>query len=277
MKRLIAVLLAVLVLSSAGLSSGCKQRTVIVKSGEVVICTAGEILEDNTEELEVPADEVADYSITTKVITCDRHGSLASLYAEAQRLIADGDLDGAREKLSSIVDRDPNFGKAKQQLADIDAGKTPAQDDQPAADPTPPDPTTPDGDEVIGPIASLIRFVPDKLTGYTAQEIIVDPVVLVRHYIPVSKDTDQLVISAEQTIDSGTSAAAVAETKTVYPNNAATVDLGGKDGYFGTKESFAAVAFTDGAVVVTVELHAVKGDGKALKNVIVALATALAK
>jgi hypothetical protein len=279
-KRLIPALLALFVLSSAVLSGGCKQRTVTVKNGEVVICTAGEILEDNTEELDIPADEVANYSVTTRVITCDRHGSLADLYAEAQRLIAAGDLDGAREKLASIVDRDPTFGKAKQQLDQIDAGTTPTEDTEPVTEDTPatPDaPETPDGDEVIGPIASLLRYVPDVLNGYSAQEIIVDPVILFRHYIPVSKDTDQLVISAEQTIDAKSAAAVVAEAKGTYPYNAATVDLGGKNGYFGTKGGFAVVIFTEGAVVVSVELHATKGDGKALKNVVVAVATTIAK
>ena len=277
MKRSLLALLALLVLTSALFGGGCKQRTVTVKSGEVVICTAGEILEDTTEELDVPADEVADYSVTTKVITCDRHGSLADLYAEAQRLISAGDLDGAREKLASIVDRDSAYRSAQQQLADIIAGKKPAADTGAVADDTPATPETPGGDEVVGPIATLINYVPDVINGYSAQDILVDPVMLTRFYLPVSKDADQLVISAEQTVDAKTAQAAVTSAKGTYPSNAATVDLGGTTAYFGTRGAFAFVAFSNGAVVVTVELHAAQGDGNALKNVVVAVATAIAK
>lgn len=281
MKRLFPALLVLFVLTSAALSGGCKQRTVTVRSGEVVICTAGEILEDTTQELEVPAGDVAKYSVTTKVITCERHGSLADLYAEAQRLIAAGDLTGAREKLASIADRDPAYRNTKQQLADIDAGKKPVADTSTPTTPATPDatttPDTPGDGEVIGPIATLINFVPDVINGYSAQEIIVDPVMLTRFYIPVSKDVDQLVITAEQTVDAKTAANAVDAIKGTYPSNAGTVDLGGTNAYFGTKDGFAAVAFTKGAVVVSVELHAAKGDGKTLKNVAVAVATAIAK
>ena len=280
MKRLLVALLALLVLSSAALTGGCKQRTVTVRSGEVVICTAGEILEDTTEELDVPADKVAEYSVTTKVSTCDRHASLADIYAEAQRLLDAGDVKGAREKLASVVDRDPAYRNAKQQLADIDAGKKPTTDTAPPASETPDTPTTPEtpgGDEVVGPIATLINYVPDALNGYSAQEIIVDPVILTRFYLPVSKSADQLVISAEQTVDATTAKAAVDAAKGSYPLNAATVDLGGTKAYFGTQGGFAFVGFAQGAVFVSVELHAAKGDGKALKNVVVAVATAIAK
>lgn len=281
MRRVLVVLLALFVLTAAAMTAGCKTRTVTVRSGEVVICTAGEILEDTTEELDVPADEVADYSVTTKVITCDRHGNLADLYAEAQALLDAGDSEGAREKLASIVDRDPAFRNAKQQLADIDAGKKPSTDTgTPPADETPDTPATPDApgsDEVVGPIATLINYVPDSLSGYSAQEIIVDPVMLTRFYLPVSNDADQLVISAEQTVDATTAKAAVEAAKSSYPLNAATVDLGGTKAYFGTQGGFAFVSFAQGAVFVSVELHAAKGDGKALKNVVIAVATAIAK
>jgi hypothetical protein len=273
-------LLALFVLTAAAMTGGCKARTVTVRSGEVVICTAGEILEDNTEELDVRADDVAKYSVTTKVITCDRHASLASIYAEAQRLLDAGDVKGAREKLASIVDRDQAYGNAKQQLADIDAGKKPTLGTAPPADETPDTPTSPDtpGDaEVVGPIATLINYVPDALNGYSAQEIIVDPVILTRFYLPVSKAADQLVISAEQTVDATTAKAAVDEAKGSYPLNAATIDLGGTKAYFGTQGGFAFVGFAQGAVFVSVELHAAKGDGKTLKNVVVAVATAVAK
>lgn len=279
MKRLVVALLALLLFSSAALTTGCKQRTVTVRSGEVVICTAGEVLEDSTEELDVPADEVAKYSVSTRVITCDRHGSLADLYADAQRLLDAGDADGAREKLASIVDRDPAYRNAKQQLADIDAGNKPSADagTPPAETPdTPATPDTPD-DEVVGPIATLINYVPDSLDGYSAQEIIVDPVVLTRFYLPVSKDADQLVISAEQMADAKAAQASVDALKGTYPLNTAAVDLGGTKAYFGTQGGFAVVGFAQGAVFVSVELHAAKGDGKALKNVVVAVATAIAK
>jgi len=278
-KRLLLALLAVLIVSSATLVAGCKQRTVTVRDGEVVICTAGEVLEDTTEELDVPADEVAKYSVSTRVITCDRHGSLADLYSEAQAFLAAGDAESAREKLASIVDRDPAYRNAKQQLADIDGGKKPTVDAGTPPTETPDTPATPEtpDDEVVGPIATLITYVPDALDGYSAQEIIVDPVVLTRFYLPVSENADQLVISAEQMADAKTAQASVDALKGTYPLNTATVDLGGTKAYFGTQGGFAVVGFARSAVFVSVELHAAKGDGKALKNVVVAVATAIAK
>lgn len=72
MRRPLSVLLVAGLLVGAVLPlTGCG-RKVTVTTGEIVLCTAGEIIEDNTEQLEVPADKVADYSVTTTVITCDR-------------------------------------------------------------------------------------------------------------------------------------------------------------------------------------------------------------
>ncbi|MHB8706448.1 MAG: hypothetical protein ACYC77_08035 [Coriobacteriia bacterium] len=280
MKRLLNVILVLALVVSVSITGGCAKRKVTVKSGEIVLCTAGEVVEDNTEEIEVSVDDVAEYSVTTRLITCDVHGGLAALYAAAQKAIADGDLDAAQAKLESILSQDPDYKKAGSQLADIKGGKTPAPDDGDTDGGSPDSTGTPDPDttdDVTGPIASLIKFIPDVLAGYSAQEITADPTLLTRNYIPTSGNADLLVISAEQVVDADMAASTIASLKTAYPGSGATVDLGSKKGYFGTQNEFALVVFSDGAIVVSVEIHAAKGKAVDLKSAVVKVATTVAK
>lgn len=277
MKRLLNVMLVLALLFSTAVAGGCAKRKVTVRSGEIVLCTAGEVVEDNTKEIEVSVDDVAKYSVTTKLITCDVHGGLESLYAAAQKAIAGGDLDAAQAKLQSIVDQNPNYKKAGSQLADIQAGKTPTPDDDTGS--TVPTQTAEPGDggEITGPIASLIKYVPDVLDGYSAQEITADPTLITRNYIPTSGNADLLVISAEQVVDAAMASATIASIKTAYPDSGATVDIGSSKGYFGTTSEFALVVFSQGAVVVSIEMHVAKGKAVDLKSALVKVATAIAK
>ena len=77
---------------------GCRKRQVTVRTGEIVLCTEGEVVSDTTESIEVPADEVKDYGVTTRGDTCDLHAKLAALYETAQQAIADGDLEAAQAR-----------------------------------------------------------------------------------------------------------------------------------------------------------------------------------
>lgn len=277
MKRLLNVMLVVVLLFSASAAGGCAKRKVTVRSGEIVLCTAGEIVEDNTKEIEVSVNDVAKYSVTTKLVTCDTHGGLASLYDAAQKAIASGDLDAAQAKLESIVSQNPGYKNAGSQLADIQAGKTPTPDTDTGG--TTPTQTADPGDqgEVTGPIASLIKYVPDVLQGYSAQEITADPTLITRNYIPTSGNADLLVISAEQVVDAKMASATIASIKTAYPGSGATVDVGSIKAYFGTMNEFALVVFSQGAVVVSIEMHAAKGKAVDLKASLVKVATAITK
>lgn len=273
MKRLLSVLLTLALLSSAMLLGGCKQRTVTVRTGEIVICTAGEVLEDNTKELQVPEKDVAKYSVTTRVTTCPDHGQIASLYDEAQKAIAAGDLRVAAAKLAEVLALNPAYKNAARQLKDVEAGTTPKPDDTASGTTT----STPNPDDTTDAVSNLVKYVPDIIEGYSAQGIIADPASITRNYIPTSGNADQLVIMAEQTVDDKSAAAMLASFKATYALSAEAVTVGTKKGYFGVRDAFAFVAFTDGPVVVSVELHAKSGKAVDLKAAALKVATLLAK
>jgi len=272
-KRLLSVLLTLFLLSSALLIGGCKQRTVAVKTGEIVICTAGEIIEDKTTEVEVPESDVAKYSVTTRVVTCDDHDNVASLYDEAQKAIAAGDLKTAAAKLGQVVALNPTYKNASAQLKDVQAGKKPTPDTTGGGTTT----STPTPDEPADAVSNLVKYVPDVIEGYSAQGIIADPASITRSYIPTSGKADQLVIMAEQTVDAKAATAMIASLKALYAGSPSTVDIGSKKGYFGVRDEFAFVVVADGPIVVSIELHAESGKAADLKAAAVKVASAIVK
>jgi len=272
-KRLLSVVLTLALLSSAMLLGGCKQRMVTVRTGEIVICTAGEILEDNTKELEVPEKDVAKYSVTTRVTTCPEHGQIASLYDEAQKAIAAGDLKLAAAKLAEVLALDPAYKNAASQLKDVETGTTPKPDDTGSGTTT----STPNPDDTTDAVSNLVKYVPDIIEGYSAQGIIADPASITRNYLPTSGNADQLVIMAEQTVDAKAAAAMIVQLKSLYPASGASVTIGSKTGYFGVRDAYAFVGVADGPVVVSVELHAKKGKAVDLKAAALKVASAIVK
>ncbi|MRS12780.1 MAG: hypothetical protein EG823_06885 [Actinobacteria bacterium] len=278
MRKFLTIALVVVVLFGLLVPlTGC-QRKVKMKTGEIVICTAGEIVEDNTKEIEVPQSKVGEYGVTTKVITCEVHGDLGALYAQAQDALAAGDLATARERLQTVIDRDPTYRKAKEQADAIDAGQTPAVDpiDDPATpggDATPEDPAA----EPTGPVVSLTKYVPDAINGYAAQGILADMASLSRQYIPTSSTADQLMIEVEQRIDAKAAEAAQAAIATEYPDARQEKTIGGHAVVAGSNGQFAAAVFTDGAVTVIVELHATGASGEGLLNDVFAVVESIAK
>jgi len=272
-KRLLSVVLTLALLSSAMLLGGCKQRMVTVRTGEIVICTAGEILEDNTKELEVPEKDVAKYSVTTRVTTCPEHGQIASLYDEAQKAIAAGDLKLAAAKLAEVLALDPAYKNAASQLKDVETGTTPKPDDTGSGTTT----STPNPDDTTDAVSNLVKYVPDIIEGYSAQGIIADPASITRNYLPTSGNADQLVIMAEQTVDAKAAAAMIVQLKSLYPASGASVTIVSKTGYFGVRYAYAFVVVADGPVVVSVELHAKKGKAVDLKAAALKVASAIVK
>lgn len=274
-KSLTTLLVLALILSLPLTLGGCK-RKVTVTTGEIIICTAGEIIEDNTEQIEVPEDEVDEYGVTTTVITCETHGSLGTLYDEAQRAIASGDLTTARERLATIVASDPTYRKAKAQLDEIDAGKTPAVD----AGSDPADGTTPDdtgGEEPTGPVVSLTKYVPDAIDGYVAQGILADAASLSRQYLPTSDNADQLVIEVEQRVNADAAKAQQAVIAGEYPEGATSKTIGGATVVAGARGQFAAAVFVDGPLTIIVELHATGESGTDLIEAALAVVETITK
>ncbi len=277
---IVVAVIAVVALAVAGwlVWPGLSNETVTVRTGEIVLCTEGEVVSDTTESLEVRADEVKDFGVTTKVVTCDLHAKLAALYATAQAAIAADDLDAAKTALKEIVELDPLYRRASSQLTEIEAGNTPdadsAGDDGGTSGGDPADPGDEPGTEnPVGPIVNLASFVPDTLTGFIGQGLIVDPLALTRDYLPtVAGDVAKLVIVVEQFQNAESARAEMEATiKPSYPNGAADVDVA-DGGYFGSNRSVAAVAFTDGPLLVVVEIASSDSDASSLRNTVIGLA-----
>lgn len=260
----------------AGVACGvtaCKPRTVEVQTGTQVICTYGEIVSDDIETLVVPEGEAGEHSVETSVVTCPLHLKLEALYARAQEDIARGDLKGAREKLAEVVAGDPKYRDARKQMDVIDSGNKPSPSTGPGSPGTAPPSTTPTLSPV-GPVVNLLRYVPDQLTGYSAQAVSADVLSLSRVYLPATPgDVVQLVIAADQHKDASQAAGKIADVRSAYPATPSTVKVAGKDAYFGTNgRGFAVVATTDGSVLVVFEMYSKSGKPAALKDTLAAVA-----
>lgn len=278
MRRIVAVaLVAVLVVAGAGVS-GCKKRKVEVESGTQVICTYGEIISDDIRTLMVPESEVGKHSVKLSTVLCDVHKKVEDLYAQAQEDIAAGDLKGARAKLAEAVALDPKFRNARSQLDAIDAGDPPP----PATGGSAPATTTPTPGDVpvtpVGPVVNLTKYVPDTVSGYSAQRVISDVLSLSRVYLPTGGgDVIQLVIQAEQFKDAEQAASKIDTTvKPSYPSAPAVVTVAGKSGYFGTNgRGYAVIALNDGAALVVFEMYSASGKPAALKGALTTVAEAV--
>jgi len=279
--RMTRIVIALALLLALPLSAGCREKTVTVRSGEIVICTEGEIISDTTEEISVPADEVGEYSVKTRVETCDLHAKLAKLYDDAQKAIAAGDVEGAKAALTQVLKLDVTYRAAGTQLADINAGKKPAVD---GAQPAQPgtgaqDPATPGEDDPAGPILTLSSYTPDSVAGLVGQGLIADPFTLTRDYLPSTPGSMlKAVIVAEQFKDAAAAKAELADViKPSYSKQAATLTTGGRSVYYGVSGKVAAVAFVEGSVLVVVEGAATGDDGAVVKAKILEAAGLIGK
>ena len=267
MKRIGALAIAVALALSVGVASGC-QRTVEVKSGTRVVCTYGETISSDVKTIRVPADKAASYRVRTITKTCPTHLKLEALYAEAQRALVAGDVKTADAKLAQVVSVDPGFKQASQQRKTIAEGGKPKPDTSGAG--SVPATTTPPatGDSGGG---ALTKWTPDVLSGFTAKPAGVDPLSVSRDYIaPASSPVLTLVLVAEQfrTADDAKKALTV-EVKNAYPDDSATFTVKGHTVYFGTDGTrFAAVGFTDGAVMVAAEASPRSGAPKTMRTLL---------
>lgn len=285
MSRRFASVAMTLVFALAVGSAGCSRKMVTVSTGEIVLCTEGEIVSDTTEEVQVPDNEVGEHYVKTTVITCDRHARLAELYEKAQQAIRDKDFETAQGLLAQVVEMDPAYRRARQQAEDIEKSKTTSADASPGQGSTGGDSgdtggqDAGTGDEPVGPIMNLAGYVPDKLPGFVGQGLVADPFVITRNYLPEKPGSMKfLVIVAEQFIDAKAASAELnGAIKRDYPESGGAVTVSGKSGYFGARDGTGIVAFVDGAVLVAVEGTSSSGDGPALKTAITDIAKNLTK
>jgi hypothetical protein len=213
--------------------------------------------------------------VVKTTVTCDRHKRLEELYSQAQAAIVSSNLELAKERLAEIVALDAAFKRARTQLDAIDAGQKPIPDTGTGGNTG-----GNDGKVPIGPVASLAAYVPDTLSGYTAQSVIADVYSLSREYLPAAGGaTDYMVIVVEQYKDAAAAKAGI--TKTVTPGNGfdvATVSVAGHDLRFGTDgKRFATLAWTQDGILIVIEASATSRKPAQLKSHLVALAGVIVK
>lgn len=280
--RFVALIVVVVIASALAFSLIACERKVTVTAGERVVCTYGHDVSNDVSSIEVPADKASEYGVRTKTITCPDHLKAEKAYQAAQEDIAKADLKGAAAKLSQVVAIDPAFRRAKAQLAYINTGKKPtpdtsgesapstddgasAKDDEPSAGDDGDDgssstekPTTPgDNGTASGPIASLAGWMPDQLTGFTAEKVYADAFTISREYLPKSgKDVTELVIAAEQFADNSAAKKSLSSNvKVPYSSAGKSVKVNGKAGFLGTNGEVAVLGITDGPVLVIFQMR----------------------
>jgi len=293
MIRALKVLLIPLLLSVV-FASGCQPK-VEVKTGARVVCTEGHIISEDVRTVEVPADDIAAYRVKTTVQTCEKHAGIATPYAEAQQAIAAGDLSAAQEKLTQVVAIDATYRKAKSQLDELKANKKPAVDlDDTSAPPASAPPAgapsagappadgsadKPGEGDTATPAASLLKWAPDAINGFSATKAMIDPLNIAREYVPAGgSSVVSFVIVAEQgKTSAGAKSALATQVEQKYTSDKDTITVNGHQAYFGTDgRRFAVLGFTDDAVMVALEMSARPGDTpESLKTAIIEAAKQL--
>lgn len=272
-RSLVAIIAMALVLTTA---TGCR-RMVEVQTGVKIDCPYGHIDDSAVQAVEVPAKVASEYRVTTEKRTCDRHKRLESLYAQAQAALSAGDMKTAEAKLREIAAAESGFRKTDDQLTDLDAGKTPTPDS--GSGPSTPATTTPNPGEsdTSSPIGSLKKFVPDTLPNFAADPPLAEPLAITREYEATSGSARRLVIVAEQARTAKEAASKVAGQMRGYPNAADTITSGSRRIRFGGDgRNYVTAAFTQGTVVVILEMSAKDGvDPIKLKSTILDIASAL--
>ena len=290
---LVVVMLGVVLLAVPG----CKKQMVSVETGEITICTYGEIVSDTTEEIEVPADEVAEHGVTTTVATCELHQKLEALYETAEKALAEGDAEAAERAFAEIAEADSTYRDAAARLATLRAGGAAAAGDAASGGTSSggttggstsggnsggtsggTTPSTP-GDDAgpVGPIANLTTYIPDRLPGFVGQRIYSDPFVLFRDYLPESPGRiAQMAVEVEQFKDNAMARENLDNyVRTRYPSNGQDLKIGSLDAYFGTRQNFAGLAFTEGPVFVVMEIYTTSTNPAEHKDAMVAAAKAM--
>jgi hypothetical protein len=267
--RLLVRIGVVVALLAALVGGAACQRMVDVQVGTRTVDAQGNVLSQDVRTLRVPADQAGSYHVVT-ITRPDIQAQLAALYADAQKAIAGGDLTLAKAKLDQVLKLNSNYRSAKAQLDAIKAGKKPAPDT--TTEPKTTKPTTPPASgEPTAVAGSLLRWVPDKMSGFSAQKPSVDSLSVSREYLPASGSSAQsLVVVAEQFRTATDAKNALAtDVKNHYPKSAASLKVHGHDVYFGTDgRDFAAIAFTSGSVMIAAEASPESGSPSQLKSLL---------
>lgn len=270
MNRVFNLGLATMLMCAVLVVTPACQRTVEVQTGTRTVDSQGRVISEDIRTVRVPADKASAYRVVTITQPASNADKFASLYAEAQKAIEGGNLKLAEMKLTELLGLTTDYQSAKTQLEAIKKGQKVSADPKASKPAT----TTSGGSsggsgqpaEVAG---SLLQWVPDKLSGFTAAATSADALSVSREYKPGSGNAAaSLVIVAEQFRTSAEAKAALTtQVKQRYPKNADSSTVHGHEVYFGTDgKRFAVMAFASGAVMVAVEASPDSGSPSALSS-----------
>lgn len=266
-RRLIVLIAVGLVVALGAAASFVLAPKVSVLAGERIECVYGHVVKDDVKEIEVRKAEAANYGVKSETVTCAKHREAERLYAEAQAALAKGDTKTALAKLEAVAKLDPAFRKTREQTKAVRDGKKVDPDGGSDAPPVSlPDTSTPptdDEDQVpVGPVETLLRWVPDTITGFNAQPMTADEFSVSRLYLAksASAPASSLTIAVEQyKTASAASTAARKQIGAQYRTGGREVRFEGRTGYFGTYNDFAVLAWNEGTVLVAAEMQAAGG------------------
>ncbi len=295
MRHLITTTMAAALVAVMLVAPGCSKQMVQVETGEIVLCTEGHVVSDTVELREVPADEVADHGVTTRVITCDFHEKLAALYEEAERSLAAGDLEAAKRAFEEIAEEDPSFRNTSSRLASLRAGGDGSSGDAATApgngtpggsagggSPGGSGDQTPGGDtggqDPVGPIANLTHYIPDRIPGFVGQSVTSDPFVLFRDYLPEQQGSIvQLSVEVEQFGDIAHARRMLDErVRRPFPTAGEDISIGSLEGYIGTRPNYVRLGMLDRGIMVSLEFYTTSDNPAEHKDAMIAAARAIA-
>lgn len=183
--------------------------------------------------------------------------------ARAQQLVESGDTTAAIVLLQRVVASDPNNDGARSLLRRVQR-VTPA----PSSSPT----VTLPADTYSKPTTNLAGFLPAKVEGYAAGEVSVAKSDVVQPFAATDPD---VVIRARRALfqvhdrlnPGGATKFVNKVSKVAFPQDAATVKVGGVDGYFGTDgRGSAVVSFARGRYAFEVILASAGDPPASLKD-----------
>lgn len=292
MRRVARVTVLVALAGALGLLPACARQMAIVETGEIVLCTEGHTVSDTVEQREVPASEVAEHGVTTSVITCDLHTKLAALYGEAERALAAGDTEAAERALAEITAQDASYRDAGARLSRLrgeaggerggagDAGGTPSGTPGAGGGGATAPPGTGGsgaGGAVVGPIANLIHYAPDRIPGFVGQSLVSDPFALFRDYLPEkSGSIVQLSVEVEQFKDAAQAQRMLGErVRERFATNGQDVRIGALDGFVGTRPNYVRLGMTDRGILIMLEFYTTSDTPAEHKDAIIEAARSI--
>lgn len=247
--------------------AGC-QPDVEVRTGQKVECPYGHTVTDGVRKVKVPASDIGKYQVETVSRVCTEHAQTEKLYAQAQDALAAGDMAKAKAALEQVVAVDAGFKMAATQLAQLGKGEKPQPDSSAgipsgsSASTSTPSSTKPGDGDPSSPAGSLLKWAPDTLEGFTAEDPTIDVLSIAREYVPGrgAKPTSMVIVAEQFRTPAAAKAALKAQLRNGYPSDRATVEIGGRKGTFGTDgRRFAALGFSDGSVMIVIEMGAAEG------------------